>query len=78
MEPLKVNPVVNQILEQLVPKFNLSLTTFAKAVYMFHHILRDKPQMQYQQLRYGTVCLYLSIKMTEGQSDIPSIGKFIR
>lgn len=78
MEPLKLNPVVNQILEQLVPKFGLSLTTFARAVYMFHHILRERPHMQYQQLRYGTVCLYLAIKMTEGQADIPSISKFTR
>jgi hypothetical protein len=45
---------------------------------MFHHILREKPQLQYQQIRYGTVCLYLAIKMTEGQRHIPSVNRFIR
>lgn len=78
MEPLKLNPVVNQILEQLVSKFGFGLTTYARAVYMFHHLLKEKPQFQYQQLRYGTVCLYLAAKMTERQEDIPHVGRFIR
>lgn len=78
MEPVKMNPVINQILEQLVSKFNFSLATFARAMYMFHRILKEKPQLQYQQLRYGAVCLYLSVKMTEAQDDIPSLSKFIR
>lgn len=78
MEPLKLNPVVSQILEQLVAKFSFKLTTYARAIYMFHHLLKEKPQYQYQQLRYGAVCLYLAVKMTERQDDIPRLGKFIR
>lgn len=77
-QPVKLNPVVTQILEQLVNKFSFSLTTFARALYIFHQVLREKPQLQYQQLRYGTVCLYLSAKMTESYDDIPRVGKFIR
>ena len=76
MEPLKLNPIVGEVLDQLVEKFNLSLTTFAKAQYMFYHLLRERPQYQYQQLRYGTVCLYLAAKMTESQSHLPGIRNF--
>lgn len=75
---IKLNPVVTQILEQLVNKFSFNLTTFARALYIFHQVLREKPQLQYQQLRYGTVCLYLAAKMTERYEDIPRVGKFIR
>lgn len=78
MKPVKLNPVVTQILEQLVNKFGFSLTTFARALYMFHQLLKEKPQLQFQQLRYGTVCLYLAAKMTESHEDIPRVGKFIR
>jgi hypothetical protein len=78
MEPLNLNPIVGQVLEQLVEKYNLSLTTFAKAQYMFYHLLRERPQYQYQQLRYGTVCLYLAAKMTESQSHIPNLRSFGR
>lgn len=78
MVPLKLNPVVNQILDQLVTKFSFGLTTYARAIYIFHHLLKERPQFQYQQLRYGTVCLFLAAKMTERQDDIPRLGKFIR
>jgi hypothetical protein len=64
MEPARVNPLVSEILGQLAEQFKLSLTTFAKGQYMLYHLLREKPQCQDQQLRYGAVCLYLSAKMT--------------